>query len=98
MFYDVALALLKFYQEDLLKMKDAGQIVGQIKQARLGCEHLLMLSSQQSIHSSRRHTSIQKSAQRFSEGKVTRKSDVSIPFSILKMNHELPEPFGVDET
>jgi len=26
-------------------MNDLAQIVGQIKQARLGCEHLLMLSS-----------------------------------------------------
>jgi len=48
-FYEVALALLKYYENELLRLRDAGQIVGQIKQARLGCEHLLMLSSQPSL-------------------------------------------------
>lgn len=44
-FYEVCIQLLKYYEKGLLRMHDAGQIVGQIKQARLGCEHLLMLSS-----------------------------------------------------
>lgn len=52
-FYQVALALLGYYEKTLLRLRDAGQIVGQIKQARLGCEHLLMLSSQPSLQSSK---------------------------------------------
>lgn len=44
-FYRVGTELLRYYQPDLLRMRDPGQIVGQIKQARLGCEHLLMPSS-----------------------------------------------------
>lgn len=56
-FYEVCIELLKFYEKDLLRMNDVGQIVGQIKQARLGCEHLLILSSQPSLQSSRRNKS-----------------------------------------
>jgi hypothetical protein len=44
-FDHIAIAILKFYEKDLMKLSDAGDIVGQIKQARLGCEHLLMLGA-----------------------------------------------------
>ena len=47
-FYEVCLSILSFYQPELLKLDDAGLIVGQIKQARVGCEHLLMMTSLQS--------------------------------------------------
>lgn len=40
-FYRVAIALLKFYEPKLLKLRDIFAIVGQIKQAREGCEHLM---------------------------------------------------------
>ena len=46
-FYYVAIQILKHYNDKLLALNDAGYIVGQIKQARLGCEHLLMMSSSQ---------------------------------------------------
>jgi len=46
-FYYIAIQILKYYNDKLLTLNDAGYIVGQIKQARIGCEHLLMLSSSQ---------------------------------------------------
>jgi len=53
-FYEVAIQILAHFEPKLIKLQDAGMIVGQIKQARLGCEHLLMLSSSQhSLASSR---------------------------------------------
>mmetsp|Transcript_28339 Transcript_28339/g.27281 ORF Transcript_28339/g.27281 Transcript_28339/m.27281 type:complete len:150 (+) Transcript_28339:447-896(+) len=40
-FYRVAICLLKYYEKKILVLNDFPSIVGQIKQAREGCEHLL---------------------------------------------------------
>lgn len=45
--------MLRYYEVKLTKLRDAGLIVGQIKQAKLGNEHLLMMTSYHSANSSR---------------------------------------------
>lgn len=93
-FYEVAILLLQHYEKDVLRMRDAGQIVGQIKQARLGCEHLLILSSQPSIQSSRRNMSVKgQSALRSSADFNIRKSEMSgIPFAVINPQKEEEHP------
>jgi hypothetical protein len=39
-FYRVAIALLKYFEYKILKRHDFHSIIGEIKQAREGCEHL----------------------------------------------------------
>lgn len=41
--YGVAIEVLRYFQSDLLSKKDPGDVIGQIKQARRGCEHLLAI-------------------------------------------------------
>ena len=40
-FYKVAIALLKYYEKKILLLDDFPSILGQIKQAREGCDYLL---------------------------------------------------------
>lgn len=45
-FYRVSIEVLRFFQESLLQSVDPGEVIGQIKQAKRGCEHLLGIQLQ----------------------------------------------------
>lgn len=40
-FYRVSIEVLRYFQDSLLLSEDPGEVIGQIKQAKRGCEHLL---------------------------------------------------------
>ena len=42
--YKVAIEVLRFFEKKLLTMNDPAEIIGQIKQAKQGCEHLFCYS------------------------------------------------------
>ena len=52
--YGVAIEVLRYFQSELLSKKDAGDVIGQIKQARRGCEHLLAIQLESTQSSSRK--------------------------------------------
>jgi hypothetical protein len=44
-FYKTSIALLKYYKQKLLSHTSFESIIGQIKQVRPGCDHLLIMQS-----------------------------------------------------
>ena len=45
-FYRVAIEVVRYFQKSLLLSQDPAEVIGLIKQARRGCEHLLMIQSE----------------------------------------------------
>jgi len=44
-FYRVAIEILRYFQKKILISNDPAEVVGLIKQAKRGCEHLLLIQS-----------------------------------------------------
>lgn len=82
--YETAISILSYYEQDLLSMHDAGQIIGQIKQARLGCEHLLMFGSSQQSSTYRKGGASLNQITTMRESEAIGRNS-GIPFSVINL-------------